>query len=330
MNDLVSIIIPVLNGESYIDRLFSSLACQTYRPLEVIIIDDGSTDSSLKKLYLKVKDLKLTDFKVVILNQENKGIAASRNLGIEISSGKYLMFHDQDDWLDDNCVEVLVKAMVSDDCDMVISGYRSIDFKGKCRAECSLVESLSWSKYRITAPWGRIFSKETIEKKNIYFYDTKISEDLYFNILYICSVKKIKVISYIGYNWYYNKTSESHLNWSKADRNRNPIKMLNELQKRIKSGNWNNEKEKTYFFAKYLIWYLLFTTRGSQKEVLKRNIHKSFNWLDQYYPDYKLRNFKDINYPSGEPFGIRACITFVILLKKLGLIEAALQFYRRI
>ena len=330
MNELVSIIIPVFNGEMYVDRLILSVASQTYRPLEVIIIDDGSVDSSLNKLYSKVKELEVDDLKFIILSQDNKGIANTRNLGIKISSGKYIMFHDQDDWMDKNCVEILVKEMISGKYDMVISGYRSIDDRGICKTECSLDPLLSWSKYRITAPWGRIFLKELINNNKIFFYDTKISEDLYFNIFYISSSKKVKVISYVGYNWYYNKNSESHLNWSKLDKERDPFIMLDDLHKKIRFGNWNDKNERAYFFTKYLIWYLLYTARGSQKEELKRNIQRTFCWLEQNYPTYRFKGVKDIKYPLGEPLIIKVGVMVIMILYKLGLVEIVLRIYRNL
>ena len=124
-NPLVSIIIPVYNVELYVKESIESVLKQTYKNIEIIIVDDGSTDNSLKVC----KEVLDTDKRIKVIHQENQGVVKARNKGIELANGDYIMFVDSDDWIDANMVEELVKNMV--DVDIVTSGmYHEIE-KGK-------------------------------------------------------------------------------------------------------------------------------------------------------------------------------------------------------
>ena len=89
-DSLVSIIVPVYNSEKYVERCILSILNQTYSIIELILINDGSTDSSLNIL----DEYSRKDNRIILVNKENEGVSASRNLGIEIATGKYLMFID--------------------------------------------------------------------------------------------------------------------------------------------------------------------------------------------------------------------------------------------
>lgn len=100
---LISIIIPVFNVEQYIPQCLSSVLRQSYKNLEIICIDDSSTDSSLGIL----RHYQQTDTRIRVISQTNKGVAAARNLGLNLASGELLIFIDSDDWLDDTFFETI-------------------------------------------------------------------------------------------------------------------------------------------------------------------------------------------------------------------------------
>ena len=110
-NPLVSVIVPCFNGERLIGRFFESVLRQTYTNLELIFINDGSTDATeaVAKSYAQALQEKGISF--VYLHQENAGQAAAINTGLELFRGEYLMFSDSDDWLSDNCVEVKLRYL---------------------------------------------------------------------------------------------------------------------------------------------------------------------------------------------------------------------------
>ena len=329
--DLISIIIPIYNGDKYIKYIYNNIMSQTYRPIELILVNDGSTDHSKDLLdnILKTQDSNTLVY-VKVLHKENSGIASTRNTGLAEASGKYVMFMDQDDWMETDCVEVLADIAFNHNADIVIGGFNKVNSEKEIEETWRLNPQLSWSKFRITAPWGRIFKKAIIDKENIYFFDTKISEDLYFNILFFSYAKRVEVIQYVGYNWQQNRNSESHCNWSKMSDDRNPLKMLKKLHQQMGNSELIKEDEMTFFFAKYLVWYLLFCSRGATCNQIKKRSEEIFLWLKENYPLFPQYVWKSIIFPKGESFKIRLCVAGVLLMWKLKVLPLFLEVYRRL
>lgn len=111
----VSIIVPVYNTEKYLRKCIESLINQTYTNIEIVLVDDGSTDNSLSIM----KEYNNTDSRIVIITQPNSGIYLARNAGINIATGEYLMFVDADDWINEDAIEMLIKKIIKFDVDLV-------------------------------------------------------------------------------------------------------------------------------------------------------------------------------------------------------------------
>ena len=92
----VSVIIPVYNVEQYLSKCLDSVINQTFKNIEIICINDGSTDNSLKIL----NEYAMADKRIIVINQENSGVYAARNKGLQIANGKYISFVDSDDWIE--------------------------------------------------------------------------------------------------------------------------------------------------------------------------------------------------------------------------------------
>jgi len=122
-NDLISVVVPVYNVEAHLNRCVDSIISQTYKNLEIIIIDDGSTDRSAQIC----DDYLAVDKRITVVHQENKGLSNARNAGIYRSNGKYISFVDSDDYLDSRFIELLYKSMVSHNADIVVCDIRSFD-----------------------------------------------------------------------------------------------------------------------------------------------------------------------------------------------------------
>lgn len=114
----VSIVVPVYNAEAYLERCINSIINQTYDNIEVILVDDGSTDRS----YNICKDMAENDTRILVYKQQNKGCMEARKTGIGYASGKFVMNVDSDDWIEENMVEELVHYMIKYDVDVVLSG----------------------------------------------------------------------------------------------------------------------------------------------------------------------------------------------------------------
>ena len=113
---MISIIVPVYNSEKYIDRCLDSILNQTYKDLEIVLVNDGSNDQSLKIL----ENYALRDTRIKVVNQENKGVAAARNTGLDNATGDYILYVDSDDWIENNMVERMVE--LSTNADIVFCG----------------------------------------------------------------------------------------------------------------------------------------------------------------------------------------------------------------
>lgn len=120
--DKISVIIPVYNVERYLRECLDSIINQTHRNLEIICIDDGSPDNSINIL----KDYSKIDNRIFIKQQQNSGLSKARNEGIKISTGKYLIFVDSDDWLPLDAIELLYKKIKKENSDIVIGGRITI------------------------------------------------------------------------------------------------------------------------------------------------------------------------------------------------------------
>lgn len=121
---LISVIVPVYNVQDYLERCVTSLLNQTYHNLEIILIDDGSTDDSL----MLCKGLSEKDARIRILSQSNQGVGAVRNLGVSMATGQYLGFVDGDDWVDVDMYESLLNLILKQGADVACCAhYREMD-----------------------------------------------------------------------------------------------------------------------------------------------------------------------------------------------------------
>ena len=118
--DLISIIVPVYNVEKYLEQCLESLLNQTYKNIEIIVVNDGSTDQSLDIL----KKYSFKDNRIKLYSQKNQGISAARNTALEHINGKYVMFVDSDDWIEINTCEIALHEMKKNDSDIVMWAYR--------------------------------------------------------------------------------------------------------------------------------------------------------------------------------------------------------------
>lgn len=216
---MVSIIIPIYNGEKYIKKLYESLSKQTYQDYEIVYVNDGSHDESLNIL----KEIAEKDSKVRFFSQKNKGICASRNLGIRNAKGNYLIFLDQDDSIELNLVEKYVQAMNEDDVDMAVFGKihyfitdGKIEHKVYQRFDNEIVDDRKKiydylfnvdNRKRLSTVWNCIYRKDVLINNNIFFdeYFKRGDEDGMFNIEYVLNCKKIRFSDECYYHYYIRK-----------------------------------------------------------------------------------------------------------------------------
>lgn len=169
MNSLVSIIVPVYNAAKYLSRCLNSVVNQTYSNLEIILINDGSTDSSLDicKKYAK------EDKRVILVDKINEGVSIARNTGIKKTSGEYIAFLDADDWIVPNYIEQLMKPFENEKVDISICDYQickeftssSTESNHPYRYEEArryMLKKQKTGDFSIIVPWGKIFKAKIV------------------------------------------------------------------------------------------------------------------------------------------------------------------------
>ena len=129
MNPLISIIIPVYNVEKYIEKCVDSLISQTYNNIEIILVNDGSTDDS----GVICDNLSKKDSRIVVLHQKNAGVSAARNNGLDIMKGEFVTFVDSDDYIDTHFIECLYTALAENNADISTCGHYRVEFDGSLK-----------------------------------------------------------------------------------------------------------------------------------------------------------------------------------------------------
>ena len=165
MKPLISIIVPVYNVEKYLDLCIDSILNQTYRNIEVILVDDGSTDRSTEMC----DSWKKTDNRVTVIHQINQGLSAARNKGIDVAKGYYVAFVDSDDCILPNFCQALIDASISQNSDIVVCGFslitdegaktKSISYERKCFDTFSALSKLVSGHIHDYA-WNKLYKRE--------------------------------------------------------------------------------------------------------------------------------------------------------------------------
>ena len=201
MKDLVSIIIPAYNVENYIFRGIESCINQTYKDIEIIIIDDGSSDNTQNI----IKEYAQKDSRIKYLFQENKGVSAARNTGLDISKGDYVIFLDSDDWLELNTVEYLLNKKKEYKDYFITTNFKTIYLENeKIKIEKEIEEVLELlsskkisstfisTKYRVKSSCYKLFSKEILDANKIRFKENIYhGEDGLFVFEYLLHVENV-------------------------------------------------------------------------------------------------------------------------------------------
>lgn len=323
----VTIIIPVYNSEKYIGRCLDSVISQSYTDFKILVVNDGSKDNS-QQIINEYKSR--YPEKIISIEQENKGVAVTRNESIKKAMGKYIMFIDNDDFIDKDYIKTYISTIEKEDYDAVIGGYRRPDENGKIVRTLPLKES-EWAKFMIMTPWAKIFKKQYLIDNNIEFLKNNIGEDIYFNLKAMLLSKKIKVIEYIGYNWLFNTTSVSNTK-QKNIQNLQVYELLNscyDMLKEEKLLDKNYEILKTHF-TRYIIWLLSFSTKGLSYEIISKEYDNLFKWLEERFPDYKKNKMISYTKPYGEVFNIRFLVKSFMIAHNLHLGKILTYVYSKI
>ena len=234
---MISIIVPVYNVEEYLEECLESIRKQTYQDIEVILVNDGSTDGShaICERYCQM------DKRFRLINQKNQGQSVARNRGVKESLGEYIMFVDSDDVVSLGLLEQLMKYMSNgidivecdrtEDIQCLNEEKKDIHVKefdsNEALYQC-FNHGVSWS------PVAKLYRREIVEK--VPFLENLIYEDFYTGIVSLKYIHKMRKIDYIGY--YYRYHTSSTMNQTYSEKNLDIFKVGEKLLEEFREDNW--------------------------------------------------------------------------------------------
>ena len=267
---MISIIVPVYNVEEYLEECLESIQNQTYTNIEVIMINDGSTDGS-KEICERFCQ---QDNRFKLVTQENQGLSAARNRGVKESVGQYIMFVDSDDVINTSVLEVLLPYMKMDvdivECRMTrnkeeffLNKTSTIAFEGN--AKKAILNCIEIREVKF-CPVTKLYRREIVEK--VPFLEGYIYEDVFTGINYLKHIRKIVIVDYIGY--YYRVRPNSTMTKSFNEKDLDIFKVGNQLIDSFK------DDEDMLPYIGYFMFYI------GHGHYLKDGINKKSPYVDLY------------------------------------------------
>ncbi|GAB2026062.1 glycosyltransferase [Lactovum odontotermitis] len=294
MNDLISVVIPVYNVKNYLPKCLETVIGQTYQNIEIIFVDDGSTDESGK--YCDGYARK--DSRIKVVHKENAGLGQARNSGLEVCKGKYVCFIDSDDFVETDYVETLHDKILNTGASVVYCGYFDYYSKNYYRRNDCYYENKVFEKkdigdvlagmigsppeekrdaYQSMSVCFSIYRLDLIKEYNLQFYSERefVSEDILFNVQYLIHAEKVVCISNPLY-FYRHKVSTSlthSFDTGKFNTYKNLLLKLKEMTNQyFPKRNFDLELKRLY----------LSTLRSTLKNaVIHEKLNKTFD-LKQY------------------------------------------------
>ncbi len=320
-----SVIIPMYKGKKYIEAAIESYSRQTYPCRELILMDDGSPDDTYDFVSSVIE--KYPEENIRLYRQQNHGVAETRNRCVGLAEGEYVAFMDQDDTAEPDYLEQLMSA--ADDADIVICGYRRQRDDGRV-LKTVFVDESSFSKYKITAPWARVYRKVFLTENGLKFLNTACGEDTYLTIQAYALTDKIRIIpKYDGYIWRYNESSVSNTKQRSAsianaacDTFERIVAALPEKKK--------NDPDVEYFFIRACLFYLLFSSRSKNKQETEQAYGRYFSFLDTHFPNYTKNRLISPFRPKGEDFSVRLVVWGFMVLKRLGISKTFVMLWSKL
>ena len=322
----LTIVLPVYNGSKSIERCLISIFEQDYPNLEIIIVNDGSTDNSDEIINKMIKNESGKD--IIYLCKNNSGVADTRNYAIDIAKGEYITFIDQDDiYAKDYCSSYM--SLIGEDVDIVVGGYVRVDNEKNELYREHLKEG-KWSQYIVMAPWAHVYKVDFLKKNKISFLKSAIGEDVYFNMLAYAYAGNVKICEKELYFWTNNPESVSNSKQRKIDKGIDPLLLLKRINERLPIVYGEKKEFIEYYFIRYIVWYILFTLKQSDWKDIKEKKNELFEWLDKSYPKYRNNKNIRLKYPQNDSFRNRLSVCVSVRARILCLDNFVLKFLKKL
>ena len=280
--DLISVIVAVYNIEEYLPRCVDSILAQTYRQLEIILVDDGSKDRSGQIC----DDYAARDARIRVIHKKNGGLSDARNAGLDIAAGAYIGFVDGDDWIEPDMYYAMYEACKAAGAQMAACRYKQItksgiiDASGGNSVSLSRVEALEIyvtgnERYQIyNSVWSKLFARTLIQ--DMRFPVGKNSEDIMFTTKAFCRIERLAYLDKAYYNYVLDREG-SIMNEKAGERRlKDEIPFWREQIAYIKDAGMPalSDKAAYHFYRRMLFYYIDFMenkqTRGYAKELISQ------------------------------------------------------------
>ena len=280
MKETISIIVPIYNVESYLERCLQSLVGQTYSDIEIILVDDGSTDSCPQICDKWAEN----DERIKVIHKENGGLSDARNAGIAVATGDYIAFVDSDDWVELDYYEVLIQKLIENDADIIECGVYLVNEMGELLTQRSAkneilvlnrveaLQKLVMEDGVYQTVWNKLYKRGVIQ--NILFEVGKYHEDEFWTYQVLDRMERMVIISSPKY--YYMQRSSSIMG------ERYSIKRLDGLEARMERMQFLQKYDKLSTLTKQQLWYSLlfhfqnaiYYLTGAEKDIAVNRIKK--------------------------------------------------------
>ena len=320
MDDLISVIIPAYNVEKYILKCLESIIKQTYSNIEIILVDDGSTDKTAEICdeYAKKDD------RIKVIHTENRGVSEARNKGLENVKGDWITFVDSDDWIEENFCEVLLKKTKDYDADIALCGYKRATANSyeiiNTSGRDEVINRQKYIEKTLNPQTGYGFChmkliKKTIIKNIRFKKGMTVGEDALFNLMISKNIKKAIFVKVALYNYRMNLNSVV----KKFDENyaNKYLKSMQIIQEYMEN-NYENEKNiqnlNNFIAFHMLLIAVNYCFHPENKEKRKIKLLRKLCNIDEFKKGIKKSNYDNLS--------ITRKITLFTLKHKLYLVTA--------
>lgn len=312
----VSIIVPIYKVEKYLERCLDSIVNQTFSDYEIICVNDCSPDNSQKIVDRYVE--KYPQLIKSVQNEENLGLGKTREHGLSVSQGDYVMFIDSDDYIKNDYIETYYNTMKSDNVDIVIGGYIR-DVEGKYTVH--KVPDSVWSIVTYTIACAKMFRKAFLLDNNIKFPTIRCGEDIYFSMELLYYGASYKVMDYAGYYYYFNKDSiTGSLNYDKKHE-AFVVQIFDEFLENydlnLVSKDVNEIIE--YNYITNMINALITYGHGCGIKKMREKYDYWISDMMKRFPDYKKNSYLGITKTKGQMLKVRMAVGVVMDLHRIHL-----------
>ncbi len=288
----VSVIVPVYNASKYLNKCLETLVNQTLDDIEIIAINDGSSDNSLD---IMMEYQSKYSSKIKIVNNQNNGIGKTRNIGIEMATGEYLTFIDSDDYIDTNMLLNCYNYASSNDLEIVVCNYYEVNEKDNAITKkiiepfdiCNLNDRPELLFKINASPWNKLYRRSLFDNTSMRFPEQLKYEDMGLVLILLHQAKRIGYLDIFGNYYLIRSKSETTTVDNRVYDIFKILDIINDYYKNIKGFN----KVLEYLNIEKILIYTVSQRKQSNKEFRNKFIKDAFIYLNMHFPNWKKNEY---------------------------------------